>query len=55
MSLRESDKILVDPEAILYIEKIENLEKLPLSKFEIIEHFFDWLKESPKKYQLEFL
>ena len=41
MSLRSTDAILVNPEAIAYIEDVEKAEGVPLSKFEIIEHFFE--------------
>ena len=54
MSLRKSDVILIDPEAIAYIEAMEEKEG-PLSKFEIIELFFEWLKTQPRPYQVKFL
>ena len=55
MSLLGTDAILVDPSAIKYIEEAEAQEGTALSKFEIIEHFFEWLKTQPMPYQMSFL
>jgi len=55
VSLRGTDAILIAPEAVAYMERIEAVEKSPLSKFEVVELFFDWLKEQPRSYQMEFL
>jgi hypothetical protein len=55
MSLRKTDTILIDSEAIAYIEAAETAEGTPLAKCEIVEYFFDWLKIQPRKYQLLFL
>ena len=55
MSLRNTDEIKIDPEAIEYIEIIERLEGIGLAKCEVIEHFFDWLKDQPRVNQAEFL
>ena len=54
MSLRSTDAILVDPNAIAYIEAVEAREG-ELSKFEVIEHFFEWLKTQPRGQQVSFL
>ena len=50
-----TDAILVSPEAIKYIEQVEKSEGTALSKFEIIEHFFEWLKQQPSPEQVSFL
>lgn len=55
MPLRGTDAILIDPEALEYIEAVEQAEGAPLSKFEIIEYFFEWLKTQPRSYQVKFL
>ena len=55
MALRNSDAILVPAEAIEYIEKAEQAEGVSLSKFEVVEHFFEWLKTKPTSYQVVFL
>ena len=55
MSLRDTDIILIAPEAIAYIEQEEAGETAPLSKFEIVELFFEWLKKQPPSYQMSFL
>lgn len=55
MPLRNTDAILVDPEAIAYIERAEEAERLILSKFEVIEYFFEWLKRQPRGQQIEFI
>jgi len=38
-----------------YIEQEEAGETAPLSKFEIVELFFEWLKKQPPSYQMSFL
>jgi len=53
MPLLGTDVILVDPAAIKYIEQMET--SAPLSKFEVIEFFFEWLKAQPRTYQVQFL
>ena len=55
MALNDTDAILLDPEAIAYIEKKEREVGVPLSKFQVIEFFFEWLKVQPQVKQLEFL
>lgn len=55
MALNDTDRILLDPEAIEYIEKKENEGGFPLLKFQIVEYFFEWLKDQPKAKQVEFL
>ena len=55
MSLRDTDIILIAPEAIAYIEQEEAGETASLSKFEIVELFFEWLKKQPPSYQMSFL
>lgn len=55
MSLTDTDAILVDPEAIAYIEKKETEEGVPLSKFQVVEYFFEWLKTQTQARQVEFL
>lgn len=55
MSLNDTDAILVDPEAIAYIEKKEQEEGVALSKFQIIEFFFEWMKTQSISKQLLFL
>lgn len=52
MALNDTDNILVDPEAIAYIESKEGSG---LAKFEVIELFFEWLKTQPRAKQVEFL
>ncbi len=54
MPLRNTDDILVDPEAIAYIERVQE-QQGDLSKFEIIEYFFEWLKTQPRPQQIQFL
>lgn len=55
MSLNNTDSILVDPEAIDYINEKEEEEGSALFKFQIIEYFFEWLKKQPMTKQVEFL
>ncbi len=55
MSLNDTDSILVDPDAIEYINTKEAEEGTPLFKFQIIEYFFEWLKKQPRNKQVEFL
>ncbi len=55
MSLNSTDDILLDPEAIDYIEKKEQEEGVSLSKFQVIEYFFEWLKTQSQVKQLTFL
>ena len=55
MSKPYTDEFLVDPEAIRHLEDIERKEGLPLSKVEIIEYFFEWLRNQPKGKQYPFL
>lgn len=55
MSLTDTDAILVDPEAIAYIEAKETEEGVALSKFQVVEFFFEWLKKQPQAKQLLFL
>ena len=55
MSKVYADEFLVDPEAIRYLEDIECKEGLPLSKVEVIEYFFEWLRSQPKDKQYPFL
>ena len=54
MPLRDSDAILIPAEAIAYIEQRETAEG-SLVKFEVVEYFFEWLKQQPKTYQVKFL
>lgn len=53
MALRETDEIKISAEAIEYIESKEGTTGL--AKYEIIEYFFDWLKDQPRANQAEFL
>lgn len=55
MPLRGTDEILIPAEALEYIEKAESAESSRLSKFEVIELFFEWLKDQPSAYQMKFL
>lgn len=55
MSLNDTDSILVDPDAIDYINSKEIEEGSPLFKFQVIEYFFEWLKKQPRSKQVEFL
>lgn len=55
MSLNDTDNILVDPDSIAYIEEKEAEEGCALAKFQIIEYFFEWLKQQPKPQQVDFL
>ena len=55
VSLRSTDAILIAPEAIAYIEEMELQEGAALSKFEVVEFFFEWLKTQPRGYQVGFL
>lgn len=55
MSLTDTDAILIDPAAIEFIEKKEQEEGSPLAKFQVIEFFFEWLKQQPAQKQMEFL
>lgn len=51
----DDDEIVIDAEAISFIEEKEREEGLSLAKFEIIEYFFEWLKEQPPSYKVWFL
>ncbi len=55
MALNDTDAILVDPEAIEYIEKKEKEEGVALSKFQVVEYFFEWLQKQPAAKRLAFL
>lgn len=55
MSLTDTDAILIDAIAIEYIENKELEEGVPLSKFQVIEYFFEWLQLQPVVKQMEFL
>ncbi len=55
MSLTDTDVILIDPDAITYIDEKEKEEGTPLLKFQVIEYFFEWLKTQPATKQMEFL
>ncbi len=55
MPLLGTDEILIDPEALEYIERFEVEGKPTLSKFEVIEYFFEWLKKQTPTYQVKFL
>ena len=53
MSLTNTDEVLVPPEALEYIEKAANGETL--FNFEVVEHFFEWLRRQDKQYIVDFL
>jgi len=55
MSLRSTDAFLISHKALSYIEQKEQAEGLPLAKIEVIEYFFEWLREQPLKFQVSFL
>lgn len=55
MSLRDSDKIIIDPDALAFIEDKEQEEGYPLAKFEVIEFFFEWLKVQSPSYKVQFI
>ena len=55
MPLVNTDDILIDPGAITFIEKREEENGIYLSKFEIVEYFFEWLKKQPRPYQVDFI
>lgn len=55
MSLIATDIIYISPKAITFIEEKEKENGIYLSKFEIIENFFEWLKREPINYQVSFL
>ncbi len=55
MALNDTDTILVDPDAIDYINNKEIEEGSSLFKFQIIEYFFEWLKKQPINKQVSFI
>lgn len=55
MALTDTDTIFIPADAIAYIEQKETAAGVYLSKFEIIEFFFDWIREQPKTTQVDFL
>jgi len=55
MPLLGTDEILIPPEALEYIERFELAGGSTLSNFEVIEYFFEWLKDQPPAYQVKFL